>query len=63
MVKRKGTVMDMADKVELSKMTGYSMNQLMTDVRFKVNMALQEAGLSNTDYARELLVSMSKKPG
>ena len=63
MVKRKETVMDMADKVELSKMTGYSMNQLMTDVRFKVNMALQEAGLSNTDYARELLVSMSKKPG
>jgi hypothetical protein len=63
MVKRKETVMDMADKVELSKMTGYSMNQLMTDMRFKVNMALQEAGLSNTDYARELLVSMSKKPG
>lgn len=55
--------MDMADKVELNKMTGYSMNQLMTDMRFKVNMALQEAGLSNTDYARELLVSMSKKPG
>jgi hypothetical protein len=63
MVKRKETVMDMADKVELNKMTGYSMNQLMTDMRFKVNMALQEAGLSNTDYARELLVSMSKKPG
>ncbi len=62
-MKRKETVMDMADKVELSKMTGYSMNQLMTDMRFKVNMALQEAGLSNTDYARELLVSMSKKPG
>ncbi len=62
MIKRKETVMDMADKVELSKMTGYSVNQLMSDVRFKVNMALQEAGLSNTDYARELLVSMSKKP-
>ncbi len=62
-MKRKETVMDMADKVELNKMTGYSMNQLMTDMRFKVNMALQEAGLSNTDYARELLVSMSKKPG
>jgi len=55
--------MDMADKVELSKMTGYSVNQLMSDMRFKVNMALQEAGLSNTDYARELLVGMSKRPG
>jgi hypothetical protein len=54
--------MDMADKVQLSKMTGYTVNQLMTDMRFKVNMALQEAGLSHTDYARELLVSMSKKP-
>jgi hypothetical protein len=53
--------MDMADKVQLSKMTGYTVNQLMTDMRFKVNMALQEAGLSHTDYARELLVSMSKK--
>ena len=62
-MKRKETVMDMADKVELNKMTGYSVNQLMSDMRFKVNMALQEAGLSNTDYARELLVSMSKKQG
>ena len=62
-MKRKETVMDMADKVEVNKMTGYSVNQLMSDMRFKVNMALQEAGLSNTDYARELLVSMSKKQG
>lgn len=52
----------MADKVQLSKMTGFTVNQLMSDMRFKVNTALQEAGLSNTDYARELLISMSKRP-
>ena len=33
--------MDKADKVDFSKMTGYSVNQLMSDMRFKVNMALQ----------------------
>jgi len=42
----------MADKVQMSKVTGYSANQLMTDMRFKLNTALHEAGLSNTDYAR-----------
>ena len=53
---------DKADKVELSKKTGYSVNQLMSDVRFKLNVALHDAGLANTEYAREMLVAMSKKP-
>ncbi len=44
-------------------MTGFTVNQLMSDMRFKINTALQEAGLSNTDYARQMLISMSKKPG
>jgi len=42
----------MADKIELTKMTGYSVNQLMGDMRFRLNTALQEAGLAQTDYAR-----------
>jgi hypothetical protein len=42
----------MADKIELSKMTGYNVNQLMGDMRFRLNTALQEAGLAQTDYAR-----------
>lgn len=33
--------MDKADKVQLSKMTGYTVNQLMGDMRFKLNAALQ----------------------
>lgn len=43
-------------------MTGYTVNQLMGDMRFKLNTALQEAGLSNTDYAKQLLNEMSKRP-
>jgi hypothetical protein len=53
----------MADKVELSKKTGYSVNQLMSDMRFRLNVALQEAGLAQTEYARQVLTQMSKKPG
>lgn len=34
----------------------------MGDVRFRLNTALQEAGLAQTDYAREVLAQMSKKP-
>jgi len=43
-------------------MTGYTVNQLMGDMRFRLNTALQEAGLAQTDYARQLLTQMSKKP-
>jgi hypothetical protein len=45
-------VFDKADKIELTKMTGYNINQLMGDRRFKLNTALFEAGLANTDYAK-----------
>ena len=53
---------DKADKIELSKKTGYSVNQLMTDMRYKLNVALNDAGLANTEYGRQMLVAMSKKP-
>lgn len=43
-------------------MTGYNINQLMGDRRFKLNTALFEAGLANTDYAREVLNKMSMRP-
>ena len=61
MVKRKETKMDKADKVELTKMTGYSTNQLMGEMRFRLNAALHEAGIANTDYARQVLKGMSGK--
>lgn len=34
----------------------------MGDRRFKLNTALFEAGLANTEYAREVLNRMSKRP-
>jgi hypothetical protein len=33
----------------------------MSDMRFRLNTALHEAGIANTDYARQMLVQMSKK--
>lgn len=51
---------DKADKVELVKVHGYSVNQLMSDMRYRLGAALQDAGLAGTDYARQVLVQMSK---
>lgn len=62
MIKRKETEYDKADKIELSKRTGFTVNQLMSDMRYKLNVALQDAGLANTDYAHQMLIQMSRKP-
>jgi hypothetical protein len=62
MIKRREVEYDMADKVELTKVTGYTVNQLMGDMRFRLNAALHEAGIANTDYARQMLAQMSRKP-
>lgn len=42
-------------------MTGYTVNQLMGDMRFRLNAALHEAGIANTDYAKQMLAQMSRK--
>lgn len=62
MKKKKETTYDLADKVEIRKVNGYNVNQLMGDMRFRLNTMLQEAGLAQTDYAREVLNGMSKRP-
>jgi hypothetical protein len=51
----------MADKVELTKMTGYNIKQLMGDMRFKLSTAFQEAGIANTDYAKQVLNDISRR--
>jgi hypothetical protein len=61
LIKKRETLYDKADKIELTKMTGYNINQLMGDRRFKLNAALFEAGLANTDYAKEIINKMSKR--
>ena len=57
---RKETKYDKADKIELTKMTGYTVNQLMSDMRYRLNSALNEAGIANTDYAKQLILQMSR---
>ena len=47
--------MDMADKVDLFKHHGYSVDTLMKDMRFKVSAALNEAGLQNSSYGKQVL--------
>ena len=42
--------MDKADKVKLFKNHGYNIDNLMKDIRFKINTVLTEAGLQKTTY-------------
>lgn len=51
----KDVEMDKADKVELFKNPGFTVDNLMKDIRFKVGAALSNAGLSNTGYAKNLM--------
>lgn len=52
---RKVTVYDKADAVELFKNHGYTIDNLMKDIRFKVNACLSEAGLAGTNYGKEVV--------
>ena len=47
---RKETELDKADAVKLFKNHGFTIDNLMKDIRFKVNAALNDAGLQNTTY-------------
>ena len=49
---RKETVLDKADQVQLFKKHGYSIDNLMKDIRFRVNAALTEANLQGTTYGK-----------
>ncbi|CAI2363332.1 unnamed protein product [Moneuplotes crassus] len=51
----KGVIMDKADKVELFKNPGFTVENLMKDIRYKVGAALSNAGLSTTGYAKQLM--------
>lgn len=37
---------------------GFSNKQIFSNLQFKVGLALREAGLHNTDYARSVMSSM-----
>eukprot|EP00742_Colponemidia_sp_Colp-10_P007508 GILJ01008093.1.p1 GENE.GILJ01008093.1~~GILJ01008093.1.p1 ORF type:complete len:719 (-),score=143.89 GILJ01008093.1:238-2139(-) len=46
---------DVGGGIPLYKVHGFTQDQLMKDMRFKVMSALQTAGLANTEYGRELI--------
>ena len=52
---RKGVELDKADKVKLWKNHGYTIDNLMKDIRFKINAVLSEAGLERTTYGQHVL--------
>lgn len=41
----------MGDKVDIFKVNGYNIGQLMKDMKFKISTYLHEAGLHSTPYA------------
>jgi hypothetical protein len=47
--------MDNADTVKLFKNHGYTIDNLMKDIRYKVNACLSEAGLANTTYGKQVV--------
>ena len=47
--------MDKADKAQLFKNHGYTIDGLMKDIRFKINAVLSEAGLQNSTYGQTVI--------
>ncbi|KRX11209.1 hypothetical protein PPERSA_07734 [Pseudocohnilembus persalinus] len=57
---RKQTVLDKADKVDMQNYQGFTANQLMKDMRYRLSTALQEAGLNSAKYSNQVLNQLSK---
>ncbi|KAM3135991.1 hypothetical protein pb186bvf_011981 [Paramecium bursaria] len=57
---RKQTKYDKADKIQLTNVTGFNIDQLMSDMRFRLQAVLGEQGLHQAQYAKELLIGMAK---
>lgn len=55
---REGVEMDKADKVNLFKNNGWTVDGLMKDMRYKVSAALSDAGLQNTEYGKSVMKGM-----
>ena len=52
---RKETTYDKADKIEIYAKHGYSVDNLMKDIRYRVNAALSNSNLQGTQYGKEVL--------
>jgi len=55
--------LDAGDKVEMFKNDGYTVDKLMKDVRFRVGAALNNAGVNNMSYAKELMSGLPSHQG
>lgn len=60
---RKDIVLDKADKVKLFKNHGYTIDNLMKDIRFKISAVLGEAGLQQTTYGKTVLKGINPGRG
>lgn len=49
---------DLADKAVLYQQTGFTVDNLMKDMRFKLSHILTEAGLQNSEYGKRVLQSV-----
>ena len=54
-LKAKKTKYDKADQVNLFLNTGFTAENLMKDMRYKISSALAQAGLSNTEYGKRVV--------
>eukprot|EP01016_Furgasonia_blochmanni_P022690 TRINITY_DN2466_c0_g2_i1.p1 TRINITY_DN2466_c0_g2~~TRINITY_DN2466_c0_g2_i1.p1 ORF type:complete len:347 (+),score=97.60 TRINITY_DN2466_c0_g2_i1:467-1507(+) len=59
---RKTTILDKADKVNMFKVHGFNVKELMGDMRYRIATALHEAGIGRGDYANSLLNNLSGAP-
>ena len=60
---RKDVVLDKADKVKLFKNHGYTIDNLMKDIRFKISAVLGENGLQQTTYGKTVLKGINPGHG
>jgi hypothetical protein len=53
------TKRDEADKIVLFENHGFTIDNLMKDMRYKISSALNDAGLLNSTYSNEILNALS----
>ena len=60
LITRKKTVYDKADKIALVPVHGYNITQLMSDMKFRLQTALHDAGIAHTEYANQVMNKLSR---
>jgi len=58
---RMKTKLDKADKVVLFRNNGFTIDNLMSDLRYKISSALSEAGLLGKEYSNQIMVKLNNR--